>query len=240
MAPDARLVSLKVMANDADSSDVIRVMAALRYVMRIKRQRQAPRIHGVNLSLGYEYDPHGSRAARARCARQSTGSSARASWSWWRQATLDTRRSARRRAVGTGGLTLSINDPGNADRAITVGATHRSRLTPTGCRTSRRRGRRATGGRNPTSSRRASGSRWPPRQVTLRPPSRDVLRCIGHQLRRAPRVRSDRGVSVRAPRVRRRPERVKQILVESAQPLGRERQFEGGGLLDIMRALQSV
>ena len=37
-----------------------------------------------------------------------------------------------------------------------------------------------------------------------------------------------------------RPERVKQILVDSAQPLGRERQFEGGGLLDIMRALQSV
>ena len=37
-----------------------------------------------------------------------------------------------------------------------------------------------------------------------------------------------------------RPEEVKRIFLESATPLGRERYFEGHGLLDLMRAIQSV
>ena len=37
-----------------------------------------------------------------------------------------------------------------------------------------------------------------------------------------------------------RPLEVKQIFLESATPLGRERYFEGHGLLDLMRAIQAV
>jgi subtilisin family serine protease len=37
-----------------------------------------------------------------------------------------------------------------------------------------------------------------------------------------------------------RPLEVKKIFLDSATPLGRERYFEGHGLLDLMRALQSV
>ena len=37
-----------------------------------------------------------------------------------------------------------------------------------------------------------------------------------------------------------RPDEVKRIFVESATPLGRDPSFEGGGLLDLMRALQAV
>ena len=36
------------------------------------------------------------------------------------------------------------------------------------------------------------------------------------------------------------PDKVKEILVDSAISLGRRTEFEGKGLLDIMRALQSV
>ena len=37
-----------------------------------------------------------------------------------------------------------------------------------------------------------------------------------------------------------RPEEVRQIIVDSATSLGRESHFQGSGLLDLMRALQSV
>jgi subtilisin family serine protease len=37
-----------------------------------------------------------------------------------------------------------------------------------------------------------------------------------------------------------RPDEVKRIFLESATPLGRERYFEGRGLVDLMRAIQSV
>lgn len=37
-----------------------------------------------------------------------------------------------------------------------------------------------------------------------------------------------------------RPEEVKRIFLESATSLGRERYFEGHGLVDLMRAIQSV
>jgi hypothetical protein len=37
-----------------------------------------------------------------------------------------------------------------------------------------------------------------------------------------------------------RPEEVKKIFLDSATPLGREKYFEGHGLVDLMRAIQSV
>lgn len=37
-----------------------------------------------------------------------------------------------------------------------------------------------------------------------------------------------------------RPAKVKQILCQTATDLGRERYFQGAGMLDILRALQSV
>ena len=37
-----------------------------------------------------------------------------------------------------------------------------------------------------------------------------------------------------------RPERVKRILCDTATDLGRERYFQGAGMLDILRALQSI
>ena len=85
------------------------------------------RIHGVNLSVGYDFEPSGSPAARARCASRWTAWCARAWWSWSRPATPATagNQTARRGARRGRAWTLTINDPGNAELAITVGSTHR-------------------------------------------------------------------------------------------------------------------
>jgi serine protease AprX len=37
-----------------------------------------------------------------------------------------------------------------------------------------------------------------------------------------------------------KPQRVKKILCDAATDLGRERYFQGGGMLDVLRAIQSV
>lgn len=241
MAPDASLVSLKVMANDADSSDVITVMAALRYVMRINDNGQAPRIHGVNLSLGYEYDPAWFACGQSplcqavdRLVRSgvvvvvAAGNTGYATFG-----TFSGRRD--------GGLTLSINDPGNADRAITVGATHRTAPYTYGVSYFSSKGPTGDGRQKPDlvapgeriTVATTAGDTAGPRHATYSDVSGTSFA--------APHVSGAVAafLSVR-PEFVGRPEPVKQILVESAQPLGRERQFEGGGLLDIMRALQSV
>jgi serine protease AprX len=241
MAPDTRLVSLKVISDDSDSSDVLTVMAALRYVMQINDKDQAPRVHGVNLSLGYGFDPAWFACGQSplcqavdRLVRSgvvvvvAAGNTGFATFG-----TFSGRRD--------GGLTLSINDPGNADRAITVGATHRTSPYTYGVSYFSSKGPTGDGRQKPDLV--APGER-----ITVATAAVDAAGA-----RRA--TYSDvSGTSFAAPHVsgavaaflsvRRefvgQPERVKQILVDSAQPLGRERQFEGGGLLDIMRALQSV
>jgi serine protease AprX len=53
MAPRTKLVSLKVLGGGDLAARVSRVMLALAHVRKVNES--SPRIHGVNLSLGYEY-----------------------------------------------------------------------------------------------------------------------------------------------------------------------------------------
>jgi subtilisin family serine protease len=160
-------------------------------------------------------------------------------------------------------LSNTINDPGNAELAITVGATHRE--SP------------HTYGVSYFSSKGPTGDgRLKPDIVA---PGERILSCAaGKKLQSAvaelhkpdgpaatpaadgstPPAKAyyveDTGTSMAAPHVsgaiaaflsvRRefigRPLEVKRIFLESAIPLGRERYFEGHGLLDLMKAIQSV
>jgi subtilisin family serine protease len=125
MAPNCRLISLRVLDGNGEgrSSDVIR---ALDYVReRLNDNPKLLRVHGVNLSVGYEFDPEMfacgqspicaevNRLVQSRvvvvAAAGNTGFGTVAA-------------SVRPTKVG---LSNTINDPGNAELAITVGATHR-------------------------------------------------------------------------------------------------------------------
>src|SRR5262245_6150687 len=59
IAPRARLVSLKVLgAKGNETARGGRVIQALSYVLMVNASSDnSPRIHGVNLSLGYGFDP---------------------------------------------------------------------------------------------------------------------------------------------------------------------------------------
>jgi serine protease AprX len=80
MAPECKILSLKVLDDEGKglSSSLI---AALEYIQDLNGNGRRIRIHGVNMSVGYDSSRNGSRADKARFASRSTGLFAPA-WSW--------------------------------------------------------------------------------------------------------------------------------------------------------------
>ncbi len=148
------------------------------------------------------------------------------------------------------GLTLTINDPGNSALAITVGATHRDSPHTFGVSYFSSKGPTGDGRLKPdlvapgeriTSC--AAGRRLDP-----------VKQLWGDTSDHPAAYIDDSGTSMAAPHVsgaiaaflsiRRefigRPADVKTIFLDNATSLGRERYFEGHGMVDLMRAIQAV
>jgi subtilisin family serine protease len=136
-------------------------------------------------------------------------------------------------ADGSNYLPISITDPGNADKVITVGSTHREFPYRYGVSYFSARGPTADGRRKPD----------------LLAPGEGIVGPVGM----GDRITLD-GTSQAAPHVSAaaalllarygeligQPLRVKEILCESASDLGRDRAFQGHGLLDVLRALQAI
>jgi serine protease AprX len=145
---------------------------------------------------------------------------------------------------------MTINDPGNAERAITVGSTHRDSPHTFGISYFSSRGPTGDGRRKPDLV--APGER-----ITSAAAGRNlepVKQSQPEGIDGAAVYVEESGTSMAAPHVSGaiaaflsvqremigRPEDVKQIFVSSAITLGRDPAFEGGGLVDLLRALESV
>jgi serine protease AprX len=251
MSPKTKLVSLKVLQRGGTLEDrVSRVVAALAYVREVNAQSdKLMRIHGVNLSVGYEFDAEWFACGQSvlcqevdKLVRSGVVVVVAAGNSGYGAV------STAFNAPAKFGLGMTINDPGNAERAITVGSTHRDMPHTYGVSYFSSKGPTGDGRRKPdlvapgeriTSC--AAGQKLA--AVIAGGPSTDTAVYV-----------EETGTSMAAPHVsgaiaaflsvRRefigKPDVVKQIFVDSATPLGREPHFEGGGLVDLMRALQSI
>jgi subtilisin family serine protease len=240
MAPFCKIVSMKVL-DDTGQGDVARIIAALDAVQRINDYGRQLQIHGVNLSLGYEFDPRWFACGQSpicaevnRLARSGVVVVVAAGNTGY--GTL----SSKARATGAG-ILLTINDPGNAEYAITVGSTHRDMPHIYGV--------------SYFSSKGPTGDGRP--KPDLLAPGERILSCQSSNKNGNGATNcyvEDTGTSMAAPHVsgviaaflsiRReyigRPDEVKQLFLNSATDLKRERAFQGYGLIDLMRAIQSV
>ena len=243
MAPRCGLVSLKVL-DDEGNGEVSNLIAAIAHIQETNGHGRLNLIHGVNISLGYDFDPEWfacgqsplcveiNRLVRSGVvvvvAAGNTGYGALA---------------AQQRTTNAG-MQVTINDPGNAELAITVGSTHRDMPHVYGVSYFSSKG--------PTGDGRMKPDVVAPGEKILSAATGQLLmdRAEGKQCEYV----EDSGTSMAAPHVsgviaaflsvRREfigePERVKEIFLGAATDLKRERAFQGAGLIDLMRAIQSV
>lgn len=240
IAPRCKILSLKVLET-RDDGDVASLIAAIGYIQQLNEYGRNVKVHGLNLSLGYSSDPAWFGAGQSplcsevnRLVRSGVVVVAAAGNSGMTIVTTASGGSARAAQHGT------IADPANADLAITVGSTHRDSPHTYGIS--------YFSGKGPT----ADGRMKP----DLVAPGERIISCAlvtNASTTDAPFV-EDSGTSMAAPHVsgaaaaflsvRRefigQPDRVKSILVRSATDLGRRPEFQGAGLVDLMRALQTV
>lgn len=241
VAPRCKLVSYKVL-DARGKGPVTRVIAALEDIYRCNGDGRHIRIHGVNLSVGYPFEARWYACGHSplcdvidRLVRSGVVVVAAAGNNGYALTDIG-------QASWGQGKPMSITDPGNAERAITVGATHRVAPHTYGVSYFSSKGPTGDGRQKPD----------------LLAPGEKILsvasgRLPGGQHGQAV-YKEDSGTSMAAPHVSGaiaaflsvrsefigRAEDVKAVFLESAIDLKRNRNMQGHGLLDLMRALQSV
>lgn len=249
IAPQCQLLSLKVMDDDGQGGtqgEASNLMAAIALIQELNGYGRKLIVHGVNMSVGYEFDPEWfacgqsplcveiNRLVRSGVvvvvAAGNTGYGAHQS---------------QFNGIVSAGMGLTINDPGNADLAITVGSTHRDMPHVYGVSYFSSKG--------PTGDGRCKPDLVAPGEKILSCATGELLQNMPPEEQSSNYV-EDSGTSMAAPHVsgaiaaflsiRREfigePEKVKEVFMNTATDLKRERYFQGAGLVDLMRAIQSV
>ena len=231
MCPDIRIMDLRIISETIEDTEFA-VIAALQLVRYLNSHNRYIMVHGVNLSLAI---PHvvesyacGSTPVCDECDRL-VGSGvtvvAAAGNEGYQQFQTE-------EGIFRGYATVSITDPGNCDSVITVGATHKRDPHSYGVSYFSSRGPTGDGRMKPDLV--APGERI---ESTL--PNGETGTLDGTS-QAAPHVSAAAAMLMaRFPELNRQPLRIKRILCDSATDLGRERAFQGHGLLDVLRALQS-
>jgi serine protease AprX len=250
VAPRCQLVSCKVLDDDGSGhvSDVIRALTYIRE--ELNDNNRLPRVHGVLVGLGYDYDPRTFACGYTPLCSEvdqlvrsgvvvvtPAGNTGFGTVQAFERSTQT-------------GLMVTINDPGNAALAITVGSTARDSPHSFGVSFFSSKGPTADGRLKPD----------------LVAPGERITSCAAGRL-----LELVYGKGVAPPKneatyidqtgtscasayvsgaiaaflsVHRefigRPEEVKRIFLDTATSLGREPYFQGRGMINLLRALQAV
>jgi hypothetical protein len=232
VCPGLTLYDLRVLGDDG-SGDEFGVLAALSFVRWRNAQSGGTVIHGVNLSFSLDHDVRNSACGRSPVCLEAervhnagvvvvaaAGNDGRAEFTYRAQTT-------------EGYRTVSISDPGNTEVAITVGSTHRIEPHAYGVSYFSSRGPTGDGRSKPDLV-------APGEKITAPVPGCKSARMDGTSMA-APHVSGAAALLMARHReLVGRPGEVKRVLCASATDLGRERHYQGHGMLDILRAIGSV
>ena len=270
VAPKCKVLSLKVLGPEGKGR-ASNLIAALAYVLDVNGFGRRILIHGVNMSVGYGFEPKWFACGQSplcvevdKVVRSGTVVVAAAGNTGFGSIQPD--------SVGpaSAGLGVTINDPGNAQLAITVGSTHRDMPHTYGVSYFSSKGPTGDGRLKPdlvapgekiiscATGRKKQEANREVAAATVKEADAEAPQSgragNGAKRGKVAEYLEDSGTSMAAPHVsgaiaaflsvRRefigQPERVKEIFVSTATDLQRERYFQGRGLIDLMRAIQSV
>ncbi len=233
VCPDIEMYDIRIL-DDQGNGDEFTVMAALQFVRWLNARHDYMAVHGVNMSLSIPHD-----VANYACGRTPVCDEAERTVSSGIVVVVAAGNQGYRTYTTADGIsasaynTISITDPGNADLVITVGATHRARPHTYGVSYFSSRG--------PTGDGRLKPDLVAPGEKITAPLPKGMSGLKDGTSMAAPHVSGAAAMLMaRHNELVGRPMRIKEILCQTATDLGRERYFQGAGMLDILRAMQSV
>jgi serine protease AprX len=237
MCPAIGIYDLRVLRSDTpDRSEVddteFAIVAALQFIRTFNEQAGSLMIKGANMSLQIAHDVRSAACGRTPICKESERLIdsgvvvvAAAGNHGYNETIVDGQPVNDYVAYG-------IADPGNTERVITVGSTHRDAPFAHGVSFFSSRGPTGDGRLKPDLV-------APGQQITAPMPAGTWGRLDGTS-QAAPHVSGAAAMLMaRYAELIGNPDRIKRILCETATDLGRERNFQGHGLLDVLRALQS-
>jgi serine protease AprX len=232
VCPDLRLYDLRVLDKRGRGSEFT-VMAALQFIRFLNSQREQPVIHGANLSMSILHDVANYACGRTPVCEECERVVASGVVVVAAAGNDGHMQYATPRGSVPGYRSISISDPGNAEEVITVGATHRYQPHTYGVSYFSSRG--------PTGDGRIKPDLVAPGEKIKSPVPGGASDTKDGTSMAAPHVSGAAALLIARHReLLGRPRQIKKILCDTATDLGRERYFQGSGMVDVLRALQAV
>jgi serine protease AprX len=233
MCPNINLYDLRIM-NEQGEGDEFNILAAIQFVRWMNSQREGLVIHGINLSFSMLHRVSsfacGLTPICEACDRLvAEGTVVVAAAGNLGQTLFQSKEGV----FEPGFRIVNITDPGNSENVITVGSTHRDLPHAYGVSYFSSKGPTGDGRVKPD---------------IVAPGEKIVSAGINNQTERmdgtsqaAPHVSGAAALLLAKHReLIGKPQEVKRILCKTATDLGREKYFQGSGLVDVLRAIQSV